>query len=112
MTKDNKYYLLKTIDEIDIIISYSKELDLVNFNNNPAIVDGVIFRMIQMSEHMNKISQDFKDENPNIDWNSIKGFRNRLVHNYGGVDLTFVYLAITVDIPALREEIKKAINNS
>ena len=110
MTKDNKYYLLKTLDEIDTIIKYSKEFNLDDFNNNSVYVDGIVFRMIQMSEHMNNVTQDFKVQYPNIDWISIKGFRNKLVHNYGGVDLKFVYLAITVDIPKLKEELEAIIN--
>lgn len=62
-----------------------------------------------MSEHMNSISQDFKMLHSNIDWISIKGFRNRLVHDYGGVDLKFVYNAITLDIPKLRNDLNSII---
>ena len=62
-----------------------------------------------MSEHMNNISQDFKLSHSNIDWISIKGFRNRLVHDYGGVNLQFVYNAITVDLPNLKIELMNII---
>ena len=105
MIKDDKYYLGKALDEIDTIINYSKDLDLETFENNPIYIDGIVFRMIQMSEYMNNISIEFKNQCPNVDWISIKGFRNKLVHNYGGVDLRFVYLAITVDIPKLKIEL-------
>ncbi len=63
-----------------------------------------------MSEHMNNISQDFKIQHSNIDWISIKGFRNRLVHDYGGVDLHFVYNAITIDIPKLKIDLNNIIS--
>jgi uncharacterized protein with HEPN domain len=62
-----------------------------------------------MSEHMNNISQDFKLSNSNNDWISIKGFRNRLVHDYGGVNLQFVYNEITVDIPNLKIDLMNII---
>ncbi len=110
MEKNNDYYLMKTISEIDTIFDYSKDINLDNLSENPAVLDGIVFRMIQMSEHMNNISQDFKYAHPNIDWISIKGFRNRLVHNYGGVDLNFVYKAIKEDIPKLKNDLLEIIS--
>ena len=110
MEKNNNYYLLKTINEIDTIIEYSKDLEIEELVEKPVILDGIIFRMIQMSEHMNNITQDFKLMHSNIDWISIKGFRNRLVHNYGGVDLNFVYNAIKEDIPKLKIELLKLVS--
>ena len=105
MEKNNNYYLLKTINEIDTILNYSKDLEIEELVEKPVILDGIVFRMIQMSEHMNNITQEFKMMHSNIDWINIKGFRNRLVHNYGGVDLQFVYNAIKQDIPKLKKEL-------
>ena len=59
--------------------------------------------MIQMSEHMNNVTNTFKAQHPDIDWISIKGFRNRLVHDYGNVNLQFVFNAIKIDIPKLKQ---------
>ena len=104
-------YIIKTIEEIDIIIEYSEELSIDILSKKPIYLDGIVFRMIQMSEHMNKIDDEFKNQHPEIDWISIKGFRNRLVHDYGGVDLNFIYKAISIDIPKLKIDLLKAINN-
>lgn len=110
MAKNNEYYILKTIEEIDIILGYSDGLSIDDLVEKPVVLDGIVFRMIQMSEHMSNITQDLKNMYSNIDWTSIKGFRNRLVHNYGGVDLNFVYTAITVDIPKLKNDLKEIIS--
>ncbi len=61
----------------------------------------MIFRLIQISENINKVSIDFKLIHQEVPWHSIKGFRNRLVHEYGSVDLKFVYDALIYDIPKL-----------
>lgn len=66
--------------------------------------------MIQMSEHMEKVSDLFKALHQEISWINIKGFRNRLVHDYGGVDLGFVYSAITIEIPNLKNQLIKYLN--
>lgn len=105
MIKNNDYYISKTISEIDIILDYSRDINIDDLQEKPVVLDAIVFRMIQMSEHMNNITQDFKMIHSNIDWISIKGFRNRLVHNYGGVDLKFVYTAIKNDIPKLKNEL-------
>ena len=58
---------------------------------------------------MNKITNDFKIIHKEIDWNSIKGFRNKLVHNYGAADLKFIFNAISMDIPRLKKQIHAII---
>jgi len=110
MEKNDDFYITKTINEIDIILEYSKDLTIEDLVEKPVILDGIVFRMIQMSEHMNNITQDFKMKHSNIDWISIKGFRNRLVHNYGKVDLKFVFSAIKEDIPKLKLELVKLLS--
>ena len=108
--KDDNYYLTKAIEEIETIIDYSRGLSIADLNNNPAVLDVIIFRMIQMSEHMEKVCDLFKELLQDIPWINIKGFRNRLVHDYGGVDLGFVYSAITKEIPNLKNQLIKYLN--
>lgn len=109
MSKGNQYYLSKTLEEIDTILEYSRNLTILQLQQQPIVLDAIIFRMVQMSEHIDKISDDYKALHSEIEWLDIKGFRNRLVHDYGGVDLHFVYSAITEDIPKLRIQINALI---
>ena len=85
-------------------------MSITDLNNNPAILDGIIFRMVQMSEHIDKVSDLLKSLHQEIHWLEIKGFRNRLVHDYGGIDLEFVYNAISKDIYILKIQLEKIIN--
>lgn len=66
----------------------------------------MMFRLIQISEAVVKLSDEFKEANQSIPWFAIKGLRNRIVHDYGNVDLTIVYETIKVDIPEVRELLK------
>lgn len=111
MAKGNDYYLKKTLDEIEIILKYSGKMLKEDLDDNPVLLDAIVFRMIQMSEYMNNITEDFKKKYSNIEWNSIKGFRNRLVHSYGSVDLGFAYAAISVDIPKLKGDLGIILEN-
>ena len=109
MGKDDGYYLQKTLEETGLILHYAEGITLKKLVKDQKTLDAIVFRMIQMSEHMDKISDAFKNAHPNIKWVNIKGFRNRLVHDYGSVDLRFVFNAIKKDIPELREVLLKII---
>ena len=63
-----------------------------------------------MSEYVNRISPSFKQIYNDIDWINIKGFRNRLVHNYGEVDLKFLYVAISKDVIELKQKLTDILN--
>ncbi len=109
MVKDDEYYLKKAINEIEIILEYADSLKK-DINSKP-IIDGIVFRMIQMSEHINYVSEDLKEKYSNVSWVNIKGFRNRLVHDYGNVNLNFVYNALDIDIPKLKIQLENILND-
>lgn len=102
MKKSDIYYLAKTIEEIDIILEYVNGMTPMELEKDRKTLDAVSFRLIQMHEHMELVSKDFKETHDDIDWLNIRGFRNRLVHDYGHVDLKFVHNAVSIDIIDLK----------
>lgn len=71
------------------------------------LCDSILFRIVQISENTAKLSDDFKNQHSTIPWNAIKGMRNRIVHNYGDVDMEVIYVTVTRDIPVVLEELQK-----
>ena len=65
-----------------------------------------MFRLIQISENSDKLTEDFKTHHSSIPWRAIRGLRNRIVHEYGNVDLAVVYDTVRNDIPDLLNELK------
>lgn len=57
----------------------------------------------QISENSAKLTDEFKSMHANIPWRAIKGLRNRIVHEYGNVDLSVVYDTVKKDIPVLAD---------
>ena len=104
--KDDKYYLDKIINDITFIIENTKDLSEEEFDNNEVIVSAVNFKLIQISENANKLSENLVISNPNIPWFKIKGLRNKIVHDYDGVYLYIVFNTIQKDLPKLLEEFK------
>ena len=105
-TKDNIYYIQKIIADLSFVVDHTKELTQKEFETNELLIDSVIFRLIQVSENSSKLTDDFKAHYTFIPWRAIRGLRNRIVHEYGNVELGVVYDTVQKDIPDLLNELK------
>ncbi len=105
-TKNDNYYLDKIRTDIEFIIVHMKDVDLQELNDNEVLLDSMLFRMIQISENAKRLSEKYKEENINIPWNELAGLRNRIVHDYGNVDLNIVFETLKYDIPELMEQLR------
>jgi len=104
---DDEFYLLHIKEAIKKIDSYVNNLDFEGFKKKLIVQDAVIRQFEIIGEAAKKLSEDFKDRNTNIPWKYIIGMRNRLIHNYFGVDMETVWETIVKDIPDLKKEIYK-----
>ena len=102
--KNDKYYIDKVKENIDVIISYTANKSYDEFISDNFLIDATMFRLIQMIENLNQISDEFKQEHSKIAWRQIIGFRNKIVHDYGKTDYSVVYEIISSDIYQLKEE--------
>ena len=105
--KNDAYYVGKMLKDIRFIIEKTEGITLQELKDNEVLCDSVLFRLIQISENSGKLAQAFKDTHKMIQWQSIKGMRNRIVHEYGDVELNIVYQTITEDIPEIRDLLEK-----
>jgi uncharacterized protein with HEPN domain len=95
------------LDDIDKIIKYTNNVSYDDFMDDEQLIDAVLFRLIQMTENIKKLSIMFKEQHASVSWNDIVGFRNRIVHDYGKTDYTIVYEVVSNDIPNLKETLLK-----
>ena len=104
---DDEFYLLHIKEAIKKIDSYVNNLDFKRFKKKLIVQDAVIRQFEIIGEAAKKLSDDFKNHNNTIPWKYIIGMRNRLIHNYFGVDIDTVWETIVKDIPNLKKEIFK-----
>jgi uncharacterized protein with HEPN domain len=103
-SKDDDYYINKIILDLQFISIHMNEITIEQFNHDELLQDSMMFRMIQISENPKKLSNTFKSIHNNIPWYAISGLRNRIVHDYGNVDLSIIYETLKNDIPSLLEK--------
>ncbi len=79
------------IDSANKILAYTQHLSFEAFINDSKTVDAVIRNFEIIGEAANRLPDDFKEKYPNVDWHRIRGFRNRIVHDYFGIDYSIVW---------------------
>ncbi len=104
--KNDNYFIDKIKKDISFIVAHIKDVDLRGLGEDEVLLDSMMFRMIQISENAKKLSDDYKEKNNDIPWNELSGLRNRIVHDYGNVDLNIVYETLKQDIPELFKRLK------
>jgi uncharacterized protein with HEPN domain len=105
LTKD-QHCLESVIESIDRIIEYTSGIESADdFNNDYRNFDATMMNFVVIGEMVDKISDDFKMEHPDIEWIKIKGFRNIVAHDYFGIDAEEVWQIIKNKIPSLKSDI-------
>ena len=104
--KNDVYYVKKMLKDISFILDNTKGITLEQLTNNEILCDSVLFRLIQISENSVKLTAEFKEAHKDIPWQAIKGMRNRIVHEYGEVELDIVHQTITEDIPEICKKLE------
>ena len=104
--KNDRYYVGKIITDLAFITAHTEGLSRRQLEENEVLIDSVMFRLIQVSENSDKLTEAFKKQYSAIPWRAIKGLRNRIVHEYGKVNLSVVYDTVFEDIPALLRDLE------
>jgi uncharacterized protein with HEPN domain len=110
MKDDRAYieYILYCINLIETYCQGGKE----EFLNNVMAQDAILRRLQTLAESTQRISDNLKRENLDIDWRSISGFRNILVHDYlGGIDLDIIWQIVITYLPDLKLKLEKILKN-
>ena len=101
--KNDAYYIQKIRKDLKFIVTHMRNINLEVLNSDEVLLDSMLFRMIQISENAKRLSEDYKLSRKYVPWSALSGMRNRIVHDYGNVDLNVVYETLKNDIPELLE---------
>ncbi len=109
MIRDDSVYLHHILDAINQIEEYAAGLDHEAFMSSRLVQDGVIRQIEIIGEATKNLTETVKDRHPEIPWKDIAGMRDKLIHQYFGVDLEAVWETVVHDLPAFKDVISSIL---
>ena len=77
--------------------------DAYAFHSDFVYRNAVAMCLLQIGELAGHLSEEYRNEHPQMPWRQIKALRNIIAHNYGSVDAETAWEIVHEDIPVLRE---------
>lgn len=106
MIRDDRVYLSHIVDALHQISEYTADLDSDGFSSARIVQDAVIRQFEIVGEATKNISEGFRTMHPGIPWKDLAGFRDKLIHQYFGVDISLVWRSVVEDVPQLLGELE------
>jgi len=79
------------------------------FKLDTILVEACVFNLSQMGELANRLDPAYRSTHPDIPWRSITSLRNRIVHDYEGVNFSLIWDIIRDDLPGLVDSLNKLL---
>jgi len=101
----NEIVVKKLIAYAEKILRYCEGVSYEDFLADSKLVEACVFNLSQMGELVNRTDEEFRSIHKDIPWRFIYGLRNRIVHDYEGVNLQLIWQIIAEDLEPLRQSL-------
>lgn len=112
MPKDAIEFLRHIAEETAYIISVTSGLAEDIFLKDETLKRAIVRSLEIIGEASKKIPAEFRDNHPYIEWKSMAGMRDRLIHDYFGINYSIVWDVVKNKIPQLHQQIQQLINSA
>ncbi len=103
-------YLEDVLNSISWIEKYSSGRTLEEILANQMVQDAIVRRIEIIGEAVGSLPDDIKKANATVPWQEIKDMRNKLIHDYGHVDVELVWAVVERDLPKLKTSVKEILD--
>lgn len=104
-------YLRHILDEIEYLTSRAQGLSKDEFVCDETLKRAFVRSIEIIGEAAKKVPDEFKQKYIHIEWRAMAGMRDRLIHDYFGVDLDIVWDVVINKLPRLRQEVEQILRS-
>ena len=97
------------MDEAEYLIGTSKGITKNVFLKDETVKRAFVRSIEIIGEAVKKLPEDFRDKHSALDWRAIAGTRDKLVHDYFGIDYEIVWDIVKNEIPNLKKYVKQIL---
>jgi uncharacterized protein with HEPN domain len=105
----DELYLTDIVEAADSIAAFLSGREHDTFLQDDLLRSAVLHKLTVIGEAAARVSADFRERHPEIEWPDIVGFRNIAVHAYFAVDWSIVWVAATHDAPQLGRQVQEIL---
>ena len=109
MKSRDRIIIQKMIGYINDINQYVEGMHAKEFLEDKKTLTACAFSVSQIGELVKEIEDETIKEYDSIPWNSIKGMRNRIVHDYENIDLSVLWYTIKESLPQLKDKLQDVL---
>lgn len=109
MSFEPREFLGHILAETDYLVSVSATLTRAQLEEDPTLQRAVVRSIEVIGEASKRVPASVRDAHPHIQWRSMARMRDRLVHDYFGVDFDIVWDVVRNKIPELRNELRRIL---
>ena len=107
--RDYRDYLKDILDSINDIESFIRGMSFEEFKRDKKTTYAVVRSIEVIGEATKKIPKALKDKHKEIPWKKMAGMRDKLIHEYFGIDVEILWKTIKEDLPPLKPLIEEVL---
>lgn len=106
--RDTIIYIRDMLENSKKALSFIKGVDFDSFANDEKTLYAIIRAIEAIGEAAKKVPLEFRDTYPQIPWREISATRDKLIHEYFGVNHRIIWNTVKEDLPVLMVELEKS----